>query len=437
LSTAELIALVCCDLGAIVRGRSVPAGELERDLEVGVGWVPANHALTPLGPLAEGSPFGSTGDLRLLPDARTRVRVPGDGASTPLELLLCDIVEPDGSPWSCCTRSLLRNTLAELQSEFGLTLTASFEHEFQLLLDSAPSLPFSLEAQRRVEPFGAEVMGALADAEIEPERFFAEYAPHQFEIPAAPASGVVAADRAVILREIVREVARRRGWRASFVPLLDPEHAGNGVHMHVQLHGRDGEPVMYDAQRPAALSRLGGRFAAGILAHADALSALTAASPISAARLQPHRWSAGSVSLGDRNRETLLRIPPLVSLAGGEPSAQLRLEYRGTDASANPHLALAMIVRAGMEGMRRELPEPPILDRDPAELSPAEAERFGLGALPASLDEALEALARDQTVRGWLPPLLYEAFLAIKRTELEAMARLDLGEICRRYAAVY
>jgi len=437
LSATELVALVCCDLGAIVRGRSVPAEDLERNLQVGVGWVPANHALTPLGPLAEHSPFGSTGDLRLLPDPRTRVRVTDGSDAAALELLLCDIVEPDGGPWSCCPRSFLRDTLEQLERELGLTLTASFEHEFQLLLDSAPALPFSLEAQRRVEPFGSEVMGALAEAGIEPERFFAEYAPHQFEIPVAPAAGLLGADRAVVLREVVREVARRRGMRASFVPLLDPQHAGNGVHIHLQLHGRGGEPVLHDAARPASLSELGGRFAAGVLEHARALSALTAASPISAARLQPHRWSAGAVCLGNRNREALLRIPPLVSLGADEPSSQLRLEYRGADASANPHLALAMIVRAGVDGIRRELPPPPILDRDPSELAGTEAERFGLGALPATLEDALEALARDEALRGWLPPLLYEAFVAIKRTELEAAARLDLGEICRRYAAVY
>ena len=96
MSAAELVALVCCDLGAIVRGRSVPATELGEHLRTGVGWVPANHALTPLGPVAEANPFGSTGDLRLLPDASTRARVAAADGEGPLELVLCDIVETDG-----------------------------------------------------------------------------------------------------------------------------------------------------------------------------------------------------------------------------------------------------------------------------------------------------------------------------------------------------
>jgi glutamine synthetase len=106
-SETELVALVCCDLSAIVRGRSVPASELEAHLAAGVGWTPANHALTPLGPLAEPNPFGPTGDLRLLPDPDTHVRVEADaqtGEGSPLELVLCDIVETDGKPWECCPR---------------------------------------------------------------------------------------------------------------------------------------------------------------------------------------------------------------------------------------------------------------------------------------------------------------------------------------------
>ena len=437
MSAQELVALVCCDLGAVVRGRAVLSSELSEHLAAGVGWVPANHSLTPLGPLARESPFDSTGDLRLLPDPDTHVRVPADAGHSALELLLCDIVETDGRPWECCPRSFLRDALTELREELGLTVTASFEHEFQLLLDRPPALPFSLEALRRAEPFPTRVMVALMEAGMQPERFFAEYAPHQFEVPLAPAPALQSADRAVVLREVVREIAHRCGLRASFVPLLDPEQAGNGVHIHLSLHDAEGRPALYDAGRQACLSELGARFAAGVLAHARALSALTAPSPVSAARLEPHRWSAGAVCLAQRNREALLRIPPLISIEGTDPAAQLRLEYRGADASANPHLALGAIVRAGLEGVRSGLPAPPILEGDPAQLTGPEAERFGVGALPATLEQALAALAADHTVRGWMGTTLYDAYVGIKRSELDAAAGLDVGEIGRRYAAVY
>jgi len=467
-SSTELVALVCCDLGAIVRGRSLLAAELGESLRAGVGWTPANHSLTPHGPLADHTPFGSTGDLRLLPDPDAHVRVEADfrggtrgyagggagayesgaqaawggagatwGASA-LEFVLCDIVETDGTPWECCPRRFLRDALDELERELGARLSASFEHEFQLLYsDVPPAAPFSLEAQRRAEPFAAEAMGALVEAGAQPERFFPEFAAHQFEIPVEATAGVAAADRSVVLKEVVREVARRNGLRASFAPLLDPAGPGNGVHIHLNLLDAAGRPMLYDAARPACLSELGGRFAAGILHHAGALSALCAPSPISAARLTPHRWSAGAVCLGERNRETLLRIPPVLTLAGADPADQLRLEYRGADASANPYLALGAIVRAGLEGVRAGLAPAPILDRDPALLDAADAERYGVGALPGSLDDSLQALAEDAAARAWMSPTLYEAYIGVKRAELDAVANLDIGEVCRRYAAIY
>jgi glutamine synthetase len=436
-SGGELVALVGCDLAAIVRGRALFSSNLEAHLAAGVSWVPANHALTPMGPVAEPNPFGSTGDLRLLPALETRVRVEDESGAGPLDFVLCDIVETDGTTWAACPRTFLRDTLGLLERELGARVTASFEHEFQLLLDAPSALPFSLEAQRRAEPFATDVMNALLAAGVEPERFLAEYAPHQFEIPVAAAEGLKSADRAVVLREVVRELARRGGMRASFVPLLDPQDAGNGVHVHVNLLDATGRSLLYGGTRPGSLSELGGRFAAGVLRHARALSALTAPSPVSAARLTPHRWSAGAVALAERNRESLLRIPPLVTLGGRDPEAQLRLEYRAADATANPYLALGAILRAGLEGIRAELPAPPLLEIDPAELDAAEAERFGVGALPASLAEAMAALADDETARGWLGPLLYDAYTSVKRAEVEAAGAHELEENCRRYAAIY
>jgi glutamine synthetase len=430
-----LVALVCCDLGAIVRGRSLPAGALE-DPQAGVGWVPANHALTPIGTLAEPNPFGSTGDLRLLPDLRTRVRVEGGEDVDPLEFVLCDIAEIDGRPWECCPRTFLREAVEQLQTELGLHVLASFEHEFQLLDQRAAALPFSLEAQRQAGRFPAGAMLALRQAGAEPERFMPEYASHQFEIPVVAAEGVAAADRAVVLREVVREVARREGRRATFTPLLDPAQAGNGVHIHLSLLDAGGRAVLYDGSRPGALSELGGGFAAGVIRHAGALTALSAPSPVSAARLAPHHWGAGAVCLGRQNRETLLRIPPLVAGAG-EPERQLRLEYRAADGAANPYLALGALLRAGLQGLRDGLEPAPILDCDPAELSAAEAGRYGVGGLPDSLAGALAALAGDQQARAWMTPLMYDAYVAVKRSELEAAESVDQAELCARYGRIY
>jgi glutamine synthetase len=437
LSATELVALVCCDLGSIVRGRSLPTAQLGARLQAGVGWVPANMSITPLGTVAERTPFGSTGDLRLLPDAETQVRVEARSGESALEFVLCDIVETDGRPWECCPRQFLRDALDELDREYGIRVMASFEHEFQLMSDAPPAPPFSMEAQRRVDPLGPELMRGLLQGGVQPELFFAEYAEHQFEIPVTPAAGLASADRSVVLKEIVRDISRRHGTRATFSPLLDPAGAGNGVHIHLSLTDPAGRPLLFDASRPGCLSEVAERFAAGILRHADALIALTAPSPVSAIRLTPHRWSVGAVCLAQANREALLRIPAIVALADAEPAGQLRLEYRGADATANPYLALGALVRAGLEGLRAQLPAPPILDRDPSVLEEADAARYRVDAMPASLEASLEALARDDTVRGWLKPLLYDAYVGVKRSELQAAEALDISELCRRYAAIY
>lgn len=433
----DLVALVVCDLGSIVRGRSVPSSALDAQPSATAAWVPSIHARPPLGPALSPDPFGPIGDLSLVPDPATRVAVAGDGPWSALEFVLCDIAAIDGDPWECCARTFLRGALDELEEELGARMLASFEHEFQLLLETPPGPPFSLEAQRGVDPFPARVMGALIQAGVEPDGLIVEGAPHQFEIPLARAEGLTSADRSVTLRQVVHEVARRQGTRASFAPLLDPGAQGNGVHIHLSLVDGAGAALLYDPDRPGCLSALAGSFASGILAHARALSALTAPSPVSCSRLEPNRRSASAICLGQRNREALLRIPPLLALAEGDPAAQLRLEYRAADATANPYLALGALIRAGLAGVRAKLRPPPMLDRDPAELEGDEAERYGVGALPRTLDESLRALAEDATVRGWLPPRLYDVYTSIKRAELAAVAGQDLADVCRRYAVVY
>ena len=115
----------------------------------------------------------------------------------------------------------------------------------------------------------------------------------------------------------------------------------------------------------------------------------------------------------------------------------MRLEYRGADAAANPYLALGAIIRAGLEGIRERLPCPPILGVDPATLTGGDAERFGVGALPSTPGEALAALEGDATARGWLGPLLSDAYLSLKRAELAETADLSLEEACARYASIY
>ena len=433
----ELVGFLHCDLSGLNRGRSVPASELESRLEAGVGWVPADQALTPFGPIAEPNPWGSTGDLRLLPDSNSGVRVDLPEAS-PLHFFLCDAVNTDGRAWDSCPRTFLKDALGRLERETGLRLLASFEHEFLLLgpaLEPGPG--FSFEAQRRVEPFGPLVMAALREAGLEPEAFLPEYGEGQFEIPCAPAAGLVAADRAAATREVVREVARILGYRASFAPIADPEGVGSGVHVHMSLVDREGRPVAYDPERQGGLSTTAARFAAGILEHLPALCALTAPSVVSHLRLGPHHWSAGFGYVAERDREATIRIPPLVGLSGGDPARQFNLEFRAADAAACPHLALAVLVLAGLHGIGEGLPEPHLVKEDPSELGEEERRRLGIRPLPGSLEDALAALESDAVVRSWFSRDLFDCYLSLKRTEISLLEGADPKDACERYLRVY
>jgi glutamine synthetase len=185
------------------------------------------------------------------------------------------------------------------------------------------------------------------------------------------------------------------------------------------------------------MSLLAARFAAGILEHLPALCAFTAPSLVSYLRLGPHHWSAGFGTMSERDREATIRIPPLVELSGGDPARQFNLEFRAADAAACPHLALAVLVLAGVHGIREELPEPPLTAGDLSEMDDGERRKLGVKALPASLDEALRALEADEVVRSWVPDELLECHIAVKRTEISLLQGLSLEEACDRYLRVY
>jgi len=288
-----------------------------------------------------------------------------------------------------------------------------------------------------VEPFGPLAFAALRQAGLEPEIFLPEYGERQFEVPLAPAGGLAAADRAATMKEVVREAARVLGYRASFAPMADPEGVGNGVHVHMSLVDTDGVPVFYDPERPGSLSATGARFAAGILEHLPALCAITAPSVVSYLRLGPHHWSAGFGSISDGDREATIRIPPTTRFGGGDPARQFNLEFRAADAAACPHLALAVLVLAGLRGIREELPEPSLVSGDPSELDEGERRRLGIRPLPRSLGEALDALEEDEVVRSWLSKDLFDCYVSVKRTEISLLEGADPKEACERYGRVY
>lgn len=430
MSQSPTVFVATSDLTGNVRGRSVPRRSLEATLRSGVGWVPADLALTCFGELAP-NVFGSTGDLRLIPDPGTLIEVPGTGADPGVGLVIADQVSLDGSPWPCCPRTFARNALGILRERTGLEVMATFEHEF-MDLGLRDGAPFSFARHRQAEPFGSELVTLLDEVGLEPENWLPEYGAGQFEITLRPTDALTAADRAVLLKELVRDLARRHGRRVTFAPLVEPDGTGNGVHVHLSLRDAAGRPVLYDSAAVGGISDLGRRFAAGVLTHARALLAFTAPSPTSYLRLTPHRWSAAGIFLAERNREALLRICPTSTLAGGLAADQFNLEFRAADATANPWLVMGMLVLAGLRGIEESY--------EPAYVWPesvAESDLDNVPTLPKSLQEALGELENDRVVTSWLHPELLDTHLAVKRSELAFVASLTDAERCEKVAGVY
>ncbi|MCB1377988.1 MAG: glutamine synthetase [Alphaproteobacteria bacterium] len=433
-----MISFVTTDYAGITRGRSIAAAGYKARQQKSLGWVPANMSLTPFDLIADPNPWGSAGDLRLLPDDNARYRFAIEGSVTDLDIVMSDIVELDGSPWACCPRSFLKAALADLTREAGVSLVCTFEHEFQMFDAGWRQAPaFSLQALRQADPFGPALMAALRDAGAEPEVFIAEYGKDQFEITLAPADGLVAADRAVLLRETVRELSRNRGWRCSFAPKTAVDGVGNGVHMHFSFRDAKGQPVTHDPSRPGGVSKLAGSFVAGIMKHLPALVAFTAPSPISYLRLQPHHWSSSYTWFGDRDRESSLRICPVNRIGKNDPAKSFNIEYRPADATACPHLALGVMVRAGLEGIRRQMDAPSLFSGDPALIPDADRERLGLRRLPGSLGEALEIMQADAVVASWFEPVALATYVGMKTMEMKLAGATVDEAMCRRYAEIY
>jgi glutamine synthetase len=437
----RLAFIATCDLVGITRGRAIRAKELDRRRASGVGWVPADLALTTFGDIAEPNRFGSLGDTRLIPDGAAAV-LPARAGRPATDLILASIVETDGTPWRPDPRTALADAVRGLDAR-GIRLKVAFEQEFVLIspdgrAGSAPlgvstPAPFSIEAHRLAEPFGSELVAALADSGLEPETWLPEYGAGQFEITIAPSDPVTAADRAILVRAIVRDLATAHGLRASFAPLIRPDAVGTGVHVHLSLWGRGGDPITLGTN--GDLTVPAGQFAAGIIAHAPALVGWTAPSVVSSLRLRPHRWSSSAAFLGRQNREAMLRLCPGVSI-GGDGQAGANLEYRAADGAANPWLVLAALIRAGADGLARELPAPPIVNEELDALDEAARGRLGIRPLPGTLEEALAAIEADERAVAWFAADLLATHLDIRRTELAALRDATPEERCARYADV-
>ena len=426
------------DLSGQVRGKGFPTRDLEKRLVSGLGWTPNNIMFTALGTIAPWT-WGPHGDVLLMPDPATGVEVDFEDGTPAERFFLCDVRETDGGAWDCCPRSVLRDAVADLARETGLEVRATFEQEFIYSgANPRPADNYALAAVRRHGAFGETYLGALRTAGVEVDGYLSEFAPGQFEVTVPPQAAIAACDTAIIVRELAHATAFRLGHGVSFSPRVTPDGLGSGVHIHFSLWDRDGNPVSHDPDRPFGIAAAAGSFLAGIVRHMPALCAFTAPSPVSYLRLVPHTWTGVWSNVGFRDREAGLRICPTFGQDPAVVARQFNFEYRAADATANPYLQLAVILRAGLAGLRAGLAPPePTVALDPGEMSADERSTRGIVRLPTSVDEAMAALEADPEARGFLPERLLGAYIANKRDEFKQSRDWTAAELCRRYAEIY
>jgi glutamine synthetase len=441
---AEEISLVWflyADHGGIIRGKAASAEVLSARMVTGIGHTVAMMAMSMLDHLQPVEGMGPVGEVRITPDPATFVALPyapGAGA------MVADLVQPDGEPWGACARTYLRQAVADLAGH-GYAAAAAFEPEFTLgrreaspdggpdrLVPNDDSLCYSATGFHRAHDYAVELQRALQAQGMQVENYYPELGHGQQEMSVRHAGALRAADSHVLYRETVRGIAFRRGMWASLAPKPIADQAGNGCHLHLSLReagpdGQPGEPVFYDAADRYRLSETGYHFIGGLLAHLPALTALTCGSVNSYRRLAPQMWSSAYTVYGMDNREAAVRI---CSPMRDDPAGSVNLELKPSDSSANPYLALGACLRAGLDGIRRKLDPGEAVNVDPATLTGAERLAAGARRLPASLSEALDALAADDLLMESLGDLRRRAYLAVKRSEVAAFAGADPAYEC-------
>ncbi|MGR6968894.1 glutamine synthetase [Streptomyces cynarae] len=434
------VVLAYVDTAGIGRVKTVPAAKLAWATAWGVGMSPvfdtflANDAIVSTDVL--GSPDG---DLRLYPDLDHLVVLSGQPgwAWAPV-----DRITQEGERHPACSRSFLRRIVTDAARDHGITFKAAIEVEWVVGQGAAPGDGFvpatsgpAYGATRQVElsDYAAELLAAFAAQGVEVDQIHPEYAPGQFEVSVGALDPVAAADRSVLVRQTIRAVSRRHGLKVSFSPAVSAEGVGNGGHVHLSAW-RDGANLHAHGERRYGMTSAAESFAAGLLAHLPALTAVTAPSPASYLRLKPSQWAGVFTVWGHETRESAVRV---ITGTAGMRSRAANLEVKPVDLAANPYLALGCLIAAGLDGLESSSPLPEEITGDPARFTAEEAAARGVRRLPTSLEESVRNFREDELLRTALGPVLADAVIAVRLGEIAAVAGLDDELVAAAYRWKY
>jgi glutamine synthetase len=400
------------DVLGFLKSVAVAPAELEGAFAEGIGFD---------GSAIEGFARVYEADMLAKPDPSTFQILPWRGETQGTARMFCDILMPDGSPSYADPRFVLKRTLAKA-ADLGFTFYTHPEIEFflfkQLTDTGVEPVPvdssgyFDHTPQGVGNDFRRQAITMLESMGISVEFSHHEGGPGQQEIDLRYADALSTADNIMTFRVVVKEVALSQGIYASFMPKPLSDHPGSGMHTHVSLFEGD-RNAFFEAGAQYQLSKTGRAFIGGVLRHAAEITAVTNQWVNSYKRLAAGGEAPSYVCWGHNNRSALIRVP----MYKPHKSQSSRVEFRSLDSSANPYLAFALLLAAGLKGIEEGYDLPPEAEDDVWSLTEAERRALGIEPLPTSLSEAINAMEESELVAETLGEHVFDFFLRNKRAE--------------------
>ncbi|EPZ50872.1 type I glutamate--ammonia ligase [Alicyclobacillus acidoterrestris] len=409
-SNVRYIRLQFTDLLGIVKNVEIPVDQLGKALD---------NKIMFDGSSIEGFVRIEESDMYLVPDYSTWLVFPWDTPQGKIARLICDIHLPDGTPFPGDPRSVLKQTV-ERAKELGFSsFNVGSEPEFFLFKIDENGNPtdqvndeggyFDWAPLDLGENCRRDIVLTLEHMGFEVEASHHEVAPGQHEIDFKYTDALEAADNIATFRLVVKTVARQHGLHATFMAKPVYGINGSGMHAHLSLFKEDGN-AFYDESDEMGLSVTARHFLAGILEHAPGFTAICNPTVNSYKRLVPGYEAPSYIAWSGKNRSPLVRVPA----ARGQST---RIEVRSPDPTCNPYLAIATLLAAGLDGIERNLPLAPPVNRNIYIMSDAEKEEVGIRSLPPTLNDAIDALAKDEVLREALGQHVLLHFIEAKKIE--------------------
>lgn len=365
-------------------------------------------------------------DMYLYPDLDTWIIFPWGDENGKVAGLICDVYNHDGTPFAGDPRGNLKRALTHMETTGFKSFNLGPEPEFFLFkLDEKgnPTLEvndqggyFDLAPTDTADNTRREIVNVLTDLGFEVEASHHEVAISQHEIDFKYTNVLEACDNIQIFKLVVKTIAREHGLYATFMAKPKFGINGSGMHCNMSLFDQDGNNAFYDPKGELELSETAYHFLGGILDHAYNFTAITNPTVNSYKRLVPGYEAPVYIAWAGRNRSPLVRVP--ASRGKGT-----RLELRAVDPTANPYLALAVLLECGLDGIERKLEAPAPVENNIYMMSGDERKAVGITDLPSTLHNAVKALREDDVVKAALGQHIYTNFVETKKVEWASYAQ--------------